>query len=680
MLFRVVFVSSVVFLSFFGNIVSAGVYPWQAPPEETCSQNWSVEVNGKKVDVLTARTADPPFEKYKFGGPYAFVSIDADEPLAFRVREKSGRNVDSAVIRPLSSRIKVKREESGELQFKVDRPCCLSLEPDGRNSPLLIFVNKPEKNVPKKDDPNVIWFGPGVHKPEGGVVKVKSGQTLYLAPGAILSAAIRAEGEDIRICGRGLVDSNHLAWRQGPIGSVLSISNSKRIDIEGIMIRGASRWTVVPFNCEDVLIENIKICGGRVQNDDGINPCNSRRVTIQDCFIRSDDDCIAIKGLDAEKGDCEDITVERCVFWCDRARIVLLGHESRAAFMRRIIVRNCDVIHSQERNFVFEPGEKMRLEEVLFENIRIESGPTNSYTPDSRGQTKDGLPLAQHPHTLCVIRPVVNKYMKTQVPGNVHDITFRDIAVTGMPLYRELLVSGVNAEYATDLVVFENVTMYGRNVLADSKCVSVGDFAHRVRFIQVKPDAEGFRSIFDGKSTDGWHGDPGYIYRNGSIVLTKGTKKHFYADPLYSNFVLRLDYRFDAGGNSGIALRSPSTQKYQPAYIAMEIQVLDDLDPSHFKAKPYQHNGSIYAVKAARDGFLKGAQQWNSFEITVNDYDVVVRLNGTVITEANLEKLGFVRLVNQPGETLKRLVGHVGFTGHGDADIEYKNLRIKPLD
>ncbi|MDO5567406.1 MAG: DUF1080 domain-containing protein, partial [Planctomycetia bacterium] len=438
-------------------------------------------------------------------------------------------------------------------------------------------------------------------------------------------------------------------------------------------------WTVVPRNCEDVVIDNIKICGGRVMNDDGINPCNSRRVAIRNCFIRSDDDCIAVKGLESEYGDCEDITVENCVFWCDRARIALLGHESRAAYMRRILFRNCDVIHSQERNFVFEPGEKMNLEEVLFENIRIESSSTNALDA-AQVAAKDGKKVDKKPHSLFVIRPAVNMWMRTKAPGAVHDITLRDITVTGKPIDRDVIVSGFDAEHMADLVVFENIVVNGKTLNAQDKCVQIGDFTKSIRFVDSKPDSQGFRSIFDGKSTDGWHGDPGYIYRDGALVLTKGTKRHYYADPLYSNFVLKLDYRFEAGGNSGIALRSPSTQKAEPAYVAMEIQVLDDLDPSHFKAKPWQHNGSIYGIVPSKDGFLKPAGQWNSYEITVKDYQVTVRLNDTVIADANLEQMGFIRIVPKPGETLKRLVGHVGFTGHGDANIEFKNLRIKVLD
>ena len=118
--------------------------------------------------------------------------------------------------------------------------------------------------------------------------------------------------------------------------------------------------------CSNVTVRNVKICNGRVQNDDGINPCNSQDVRITDCFIRSDDDCVALKGLDLDTPDnnVERIVVENSVLWCDRARIFLLGHESRAAFMRDITLRDLDIIHFAMTPFLFEPGEDMHLEDV----------------------------------------------------------------------------------------------------------------------------------------------------------------------------------------------------------------------------------------------------------------------------------------------------------------------------
>ena len=77
----------------------------------------------------------------------------------------------------------------------------LSIEPDGINGPLLLFANNPEINPPKEGDPGVIYFGPGIHKPNR--IILKTGQTLYLAGGAVVKGAVIVRKADhIRICGR----------------------------------------------------------------------------------------------------------------------------------------------------------------------------------------------------------------------------------------------------------------------------------------------------------------------------------------------------------------------------------------------------------------------------------------------------------------------------------------------
>ncbi len=650
----------ILLLTCLGAPLFAEVRLWPVPKQEAVSDLWTVQVNGTETGVLSARTADAPFDKnYDHGGPYALVSLDADEPVVLTLKSLEKRSLDKLQIRPASLNIKPVIKADGSIEIKVNRACQFSVEPDGRRRPLLVFVNEPEKNIPPKGDPNVIWFGPGIHRPEK--IELKSNQTLYLEAGAIVQSGIRAKGENIRICGRGMIDNNPWPWRKCPTGMVLNLLSCKNLTVEGIMIRGAAHWTVVPQNCEEVMIDNIKICGGRVQNDDGINPCNSRRVSIKNCFIRTDDDCIAVKGLYNELGNAEDITVEHCVFWGDRARIVLLGHESRAPYMRRILFRDCDAVHSRGRTFVFEPGEEMRLEEILFENFRFE------------------MENFQKENTFLAVRPVINQYMKNKVPGHVADITFRDFKLTGDKGSYKILVEDHDPDHQSERIVLENIDYFGEKLTPNSVQLGSKNCAG-VSVINPAADPDGFKRIFDGQSLKGWHGDPGYVCEDGKIVMKKGTKKHFYADPEYANFILRLDYRFEPGGNSGIALRSPSTQKDEPAYVAMEIQVLDDSAPKHEKIKQWQHNGSLYGIVPAKLGFCKPAGQWNHYEITVQDYCIRVCLNGHEIVKTDLEKSGFTRLLNKPGETLKRRLGHVGFTGHGDTNIEFKNLSIKTLD
>jgi hypothetical protein len=435
------------------------LYP--APKGEELSKDWSVEVNGRAVDVYTARVNDPPFEKYDFGGAYSFASFDFSGSATVRVRDLTGRSLEQAQIQPLSRGIRPVRIDERTAEFTLSKPCQLSVEPQRRRHPLLIFANPLEEKPSKSGDENVIYFGPGLHEPEGGRIKLSSNQTLYLAGGAVVKGGLEVRGENITIRGRGILCGNPWPWRKGPTSTMIDMQGCRNVAIEGITLRGSSHWTIVPKNCENVTIANVKICGGRVQNDDGINPCNSRRVRIADCFIRSDDDCVAAKGLVAESGDVDDVRIERSVLWCDRARVTLLGHESRAPHMRNLLYRDIDIIHFTMTAFLLEPGEEMILEDVRFEDIRI----------NGEGQA-----------SLAVVQPTVNQYMRTKVPGHIRNITFKNITISGQPGPCRVTVNGRDAEHRTENVTFENVRILGQPLAEGQSNVIIGNYTEGIQF------------------------------------------------------------------------------------------------------------------------------------------------------------------------------------------------------
>ena len=54
-----------------------------------------------------------------------------------------------------------------------------------------LFANPPEAQAPKPGDPNVVFFGPGIH--EVSHLVVTDNQTVYIAGGAIVRAIIGSE-------------------------------------------------------------------------------------------------------------------------------------------------------------------------------------------------------------------------------------------------------------------------------------------------------------------------------------------------------------------------------------------------------------------------------------------------------------------------------------------------------
>ncbi|MEX2113157.1 MAG: DUF1080 domain-containing protein [Pirellulales bacterium] len=204
------------------------------------------------------------------------------------------------------------------------------------------------------------------------------------------------------------------------------------------------------------------------------------------------------------------------------------------------------------------------------------------------------------------------------------------------------------------------------------------DGGGQFEFREIKLTDLDYQPLFNGRDLAGWTGDTsGYKVVDGVIVSpTTGSGRLFTADE-YSDFSFRFDFKLTPGGNNGVGIRTPL--EGDPAYVGMEVQILDNDAEVYKSIQPYQAHGSVYGIVPAKTGYLKPVGEWNHEEIIANGRHVTVILNGTTIVDANIDdaaKSGTLDGKDHPG--LKRDQGHIGFLGHG-AKIEFKNLRIKDL-
>ena len=190
-------------------------------------------------------------------------------------------------------------------------------------------------------------------------------------------------------------------------------------------------------------------------------------------------------------------------------------------------------------------------------------------------------------------------------------------------------------------------------------------------------DAEGFQTIFDGKSTYGWKGPVAdYEIVDGAIRCQPGKGGTIYYDKELGDFIARLEFKLPPGGNNGLAIRYPG--QGDTAYVGMtELQILDDAAPKYARLDPRQAHGSAYGMAAAKRGYLRPVGEWNFQEVTVKGSTIKVELNGTVILDADLSKVDqFMANSAHPGKD--RTTGYFGFAGHNDP-VEFRNVAIKPL-
>ncbi|MBN1419797.1 MAG: hypothetical protein JXP34_13540, partial [Planctomycetes bacterium] len=110
--------------------------------------------------------------------------------------------------------------------------------------------------------------------------------------------------------------------------------------------------------------------------------------------------------------------------------------------------------------FLFEPGEEMRLEGISIEDIRIHG----------EGQRE-----------FIRLRPVVNQYMRTKVPGHIRNIRFRDVTIDGRPGEYLVQIEGADEEHAVRDVVLEDVSILGERLKEGSPRLRIGKNATGIR-------------------------------------------------------------------------------------------------------------------------------------------------------------------------------------------------------
>ena len=137
-----------------------------------------------------------------------------------------------------------------------------------------------------------------------------------------------------------------------------------------------------------------------------------------------------------------------------------------------------------------------------------------------------------------------------------------------------------------------------------------------VNTLTAREQQEGWRLLFDGRTTAGWRGykkqsvPPGWKVVNGSLVRAAADAGDIITTEVFRNFRLALDWKVGDGGNSGIFYRATEEGDYV-WQSASEMQVLDDAQHADGKS-PLTSAGSNFALYPAPRGAVRPAGEWNS--------------------------------------------------------------------
>jgi hypothetical protein len=453
------------------------VYP--SPKEEILSQAYKVVVSGQKVPVYETKVAPADAERrwkamddkknsadYFDTGAFAYFDMKGSVTVTVTVPKQ----ITEAKILPSSLGI-IPTIQGKSITFTVDSPKNLTIEINGEwVKSLHIFINPLETDAPKADDPNVIYFGPGIH--EISHLVVGDNKTVYIAGGAVVRAIIGPEepfsissysglrnyspsidlqGQNITVRGRGIIDASLCTTHSRNMISV----NGSNIKIEGIILRDSPTWTIPIRESDSVTVSNVKLIGYRA-NSDGIDICSSKNVTIEDCFIRTLDDLIVVKTLSNGGGEAMHIVAKGCVLWNQVAHALSIGAEITSN-IDDVLFTDCDIIHDQGREWslrVFNT-DSARVSNVRFENIRIEE-------------------------SLRCISLWIGKavWSSNQERGHIEGLTLKNIQASGSPLTVEL--KGFDESHSVENVLFQNVVLNGK-VLTEN-IINKNEFVKNITF------------------------------------------------------------------------------------------------------------------------------------------------------------------------------------------------------
>lgn len=206
--------------------------------------------------------------------------------------------------------------------------------------------------------------------------------------------------------------------------------------------------------------------------------------------------------------------------------------------------------------------------------------------------------------------------------------------------------------------------------LARKGYISLQDHGSVTRFrnIKIKDLTEIGNSIFNGKDLSGWkiYGTEKWYVENSELVCESGPDKEYgylATEKTYKDFILRLKFKQEADGNSGVFIRS-SIEGTKVSGWQVEVAPKD-----HDTGGIYESYGRgwLYQIPDNKEHILI-ENDWNTMVIKVQGKRVMVWLNNELMTDLKDDKIGAA-------------TGSVALQIHdgGGIKVRWKDLYIREL-
>jgi len=486
------------------------------PEGEISVSDFEVTLNGQKVLPWFCRVSAMPFNTPWPGKQRpleqteiaSFVSFEMDE--AVEVKLIASRNFKELAIRPLSKGIEAKIC-GREITFCIEKCGHFTVELDGWHNALHIFANPYTDFGVDKNDPNVLYYGPGVH--EIGNIELADGQTLFVDGGAVVYGSIAAfHKKDIRIVGYGLIDGSRevrtddtllITWdftapnfreeavlrkhlkEKNVLNGCVHLYSCTDCELNGVIARDSSTFAFILADCERVECRWLKTIGMWRYNSDGIDLFNSRYIRVTDCFLRDFDDCMVIKGIKGwDTVNQHHIVVSGCTIWCDWGRGLEIGAETCADEYHDILWIDCDLIHGTHIHIDLHNGERAWVHDMLVKDIRCEYSKYDMKPVIQENMTDNYPAYGESWQPELIASPIYDgPWSDDHLLGRVSDVRFEDIKIlcdedTPVPQCR---FEGANEVHCNKDIMIENVSRNGVRLKPEEVVLITGVYDHNIR-------------------------------------------------------------------------------------------------------------------------------------------------------------------------------------------------------
>lgn len=204
-----------------------------------------------------------------------------------------------------------------------------------------------------------------------------------------------------------------------------------------------------------------------------------------------------------------------------------------------------------------------------------------------------------------------------------------------------------------------------------------------INTLTTAEQAQGWKLLFDGKTTQGWHNykkdtiSDGWKVIDGTLVRSAKGAGDILTNDEYGAFELSLDFKISPGGNSGVIYHVKNTGK-TPWQTGPEIQIQDNVD-----GHDPQKCGWLYQLYSSDVDATKPAGEWNTLRVVITPEKCEHYMNGVKYCEyvkgsddwkkkVAASKFAAYKGFGEPTE------GYLCLQDHND-EVAYRNIKIRSL-